>query len=257
MDRDYETKHTYMASLIVPVALLSGGVWIYNNLKSHERSSASVDDGMICVHSVDDNVTSSQCRSGQNETYKVRQLPDRYQAVNLLKSIHRNLQMLNQDALQILTRIQQAHTRQEVLTLCTQYEIIPQTQNLQSFPMKSFIRDLKSMTARFSSLQIQESIPTTKSEVGVTSYTDGKEVMSLCLRDPKTQTLHDLNTLMYTAVHELAHLGSTIGHTPDFKLFFQFLRRRAITLRLYRDIDFTQDPKSFCGTTIANNVAIW
>lgn len=243
------------STLLIPLVLSIGGVLAYNKIQA--RQSVELENGMVCLPANGSRHQKlSSCISGQNEIYKVREAEDQYQAVHLLQEIHRNLKRLVEDA-ETIQQVLLSHQmkRDKLQSFLVSNDILSPDRRGTSFNMKSFYRDLTSMIDRFTKLKVQESTPSL--QMGVTSYTDGKEIMSLCLRDPQSNQLHDLNTLMYTAIHELAHLGYTIGHTADFKLFFQFLRRRAIRLRLYQDIDFVEHPKSFCGTTIANNVALW
>ena len=53
-----------------------------------------------------------------------------------------------------------------------------------------------------------------------TSYSVNKgEEIVFCLRSKKDNKLHDINELMYVAIHEIAHVGCPeIGHTPLFAL---------------------------------------
>ena len=55
-----------------------------------------------------------------------------------------------------------------------------------------------------------------------TSYSINKgEELSFCLRSKSTGKLHDINLLMYVAVHELAHTACPeTGHTPLFNKIF-------------------------------------
>lgn len=80
------------------------------------------------------------------------------------------------------------------------------------------------------------------------AYTDNKEKITLCLTDPVTNKPYDSNTIMYVALHELAHVISRgIGHGKEFMDNFERLRTRASGLGFF-------DPsrpitKTYCGTT--------
>src|SRR4029079_14269048 len=51
---------------------------------------------------------------------------------------------------------------------------------------------------------------------GDSAYTENKEVITLCLVDPESKKQYDLNTVMYVAIHELAHVVSkNTGHGPE------------------------------------------
>jgi hypothetical protein len=57
-----------------------------------------------------------------------------------------------------------------------------------------------------------------------TSYTVNKgEEMVFCIRSKKDNKIHDINELMYVAIHEIAHIGCPeIGHTDLFKKMHLF-----------------------------------
>lgn len=66
------------------------------------------------------------------------------------------------------------------------------------------------------------------------SYTENKEEIYLCLRDPVTGGYYDINTLTYVALHELAHvISKTLHHTEEFKVNFRKLLKRAEALGIY------------------------
>lgn len=80
-----------------------------------------------------------------------------------------------------------------------------------------------------------------------TSFTLNKgSFVALCVKNNKE--IHDINTLMYVLLHELAHVGSkSNGHTREFTKFFKFLVGTAIKLELYKYIDYTMQPINYCG----------
>ena len=64
-----------------------------------------------------------------------------------------------------------------------------------------------------------------------TSYSVNKgEEIVFCLKSRKDPyNLHDINLMMYVAIHELAHIGChEIGHTDLFKKIFAFYLEVAI-----------------------------
>ena len=81
---------------------------------------------------------------------------------------------------------------------------------------------------------------------GTSAYTDNKSVITLCLADPATGVSYDINTLMYVALHELAHVISVgIGHGEEFLANFAKLRERAEQLGVY---DSSKPiAKTYCG----------
>lgn len=70
--------------------------------------------------------------------------------------------------------------------------------------------------------------------IGDSAYTENKEVITLCLTDPDTNTYYDINTIMYVALHELAHVvSSSQGHGDEFKKNFADLLKRGAELGIY------------------------
>ena len=89
-----------------------------------------------------------------------------------------------------------------------------------------------------------------------TSYSINKgEELSFCLRSKSTMKLHDINLLMYVAVHELAHTACPeTGHTPLFNRIFKFLLERAIEIKLYYYEDYANNPVEYCGMKLYTNI---
>jgi len=69
---------------------------------------------------------------------------------------------------------------------------------------------------------------------GSSAFTENKEVITLCLNEPGTGKEYDMNTLMYVALHELAHVISTsVGHGTEFKENFSKLLKKGADLGFY------------------------
>ena len=88
-----------------------------------------------------------------------------------------------------------------------------------------------------------------------TSYSVNKgEKMVFCLRHRSGMNkgkLQDINTLMFVALHEMAHLASkSFHHTVEFQKNFKFLMQEAIYCGIYQKI---QLPKKYCGMTITSS----
>lgn len=85
-----------------------------------------------------------------------------------------------------------------------------------------------------------------------TSYTVNKgEEIVFCLRDRKTENIHDLNTLMFVALHELAHIASVSeGHTAEFRRNFRHILKEAIKIGVYKYKKYSLSPETYCGTII-------
>jgi hypothetical protein len=90
-----------------------------------------------------------------------------------------------------------------------------------------------------------------------TSYSINKgEKIVFCLRSRDGKdTLVDLNTVMYVAIHELGHLMTEeIGHPTSFWTNFRILLKEAITLGLYKKVDYAAQPGKYCGIHIKSSV---
>jgi len=93
-----------------------------------------------------------------------------------------------------------------------------------------------------------------KSEFTSYSVNKGEELV-FCLRSKKDNKLHDINDLMYVAVHEIAHIGCPeIGHTPLFKKINKFLLERATVANLYKFENYKSTQKEYCGITLTSNI---
>ena len=89
-----------------------------------------------------------------------------------------------------------------------------------------------------------------------TSYSINKgEKMVFCLRSrDEKNNLEDLNTMMFVAIHELAHtMTKSIGHTPEFWDNFRTLLKNARKLGIYKRVNYNETPKSYCGIKITDD----
>lgn len=89
---------------------------------------------------------------------------------------------------------------------------------------------------------------------GFTSYTVGKSKLVLCIRQ-KDNSFVEKNTIMYVAIHELAHMMTPeTGHTPSFWSNFKILLEEAISIGLYKKVDFANKPQDYCGIQITSSI---
>lgn len=93
-------------------------------------------------------------------------------------------------------------------------------------------------------------------DTNVTSYSINKgEEIGFCLKSKKTQELHDINLLMYVAIHEMAHIASpSIGHDDTFKHIFRFLIDVSIDIGIYKYDDYNTSPVEYCGMILSSNI---
>lgn len=99
---------------------------------------------------------------------------------------------------------------------------------------------------------IYENQPTGKDG---TSYTlDKGSKLVLCLRDKKTKQLHDIDILVFVALHEVAHMGNeTWGHDDKFWQTFKFLLQEARLAGIHQPKDYALHPVVYCGLPIDYN----
>lgn len=90
----------------------------------------------------------------------------------------------------------------------------------------------------------------------LTSYSVNKgEELAFCLKSKKTGLLHDLNLLMYVALHEMAHIACPeTGHGELFKKIFKFLTDKAIDLNIYIKVDYNLQPIEYCGMVLSSSI---
>jgi hypothetical protein len=130
-----------------------------------------------------------------------------------------------------------------VVVLISGYVMAPSTYYNYEHPILTSIREnFKRMHPSYSKIPIR---------VGSTSTTENKSIITLCVENPKTKKIYDMNTLMYVAIHELAHVVSkTYGtnedsHNEEFRRNFNTLLKRAEALGLYNpNIPI---PHTYCG----------
>lgn len=83
---------------------------------------------------------------------------------------------------------------------------------------------------------------------GNSSFTENKEIITLCLKNPDTGKYYDMNTLMYVSIHELAHvLTKSQGHTDEFKSKFAIILKQAAKLGFYDPRK--PIPQTYCGVS--------
>jgi hypothetical protein len=90
-----------------------------------------------------------------------------------------------------------------------------------------------------------------------TSFSVNKgEELSFCVRDKgDPKKIHDLNLLVFVAMHEIAHVVSeSIGHGSEFLENFAWVLRQAIKCGIYIKEDFASNPKMYCGVKITNGI---
>ena len=109
------------------------------------------------------------------------------------------------------------------------------------------------LVAKFSAERIAETLPTSEH----TAYSENKgEKIAFCLHveNDEVSPLIDEHTLMFVAIHELAHVASEgIGHKTEFWDNFKFLLENAKQAGIHQPVDYKDKPRKYCGVQIKDN----
>jgi hypothetical protein len=105
----------------------------------------------------------------------------------------------------------------------------------------------------FNPQKIMETLPTSEH----TAYSENKgEKLAFCLnkKNEDNSSLIDENTLMFVAIHEIAHVATkSIGHKSEFWDNFRFLLVEAKEAGLHNPQDYKKSPQEYCGMKITDN----
>lgn len=119
----------------------------------------------------------------------------------------------------------------------------------EKYPERENVRRL---VRGFNPKRVYETLPTSE----YTAYSENKgEKLAFCLNTTKDgNQLIDENTLMFVAIHEVAHIMTkSIGHKPEFWNNFKFLLENAAEIGVYTPVDYKENPESYCGMEITDN----
>ena len=158
--------------------------------------------------------------------YLVRNLEDKQKAANILAEMKKRLYKL-------------------VIFSC---EKVDENDNDCTF-IKQYSETIK---RKFNNIIFRESTDNNK----FTSYSINKgEEIVFCLRSKEDDKLHNINELMYVAIHEIAHVGCPeIGHTPLFLKINKILLKQAIECNVYVFKDYGLFPENYCGIMLSSNI---
>lgn len=105
----------------------------------------------------------------------------------------------------------------------------------------------------FNPQKIMETLPTSEH----TAYSENKgEKLAFCLnkKNEDNSSLIDENTLMFVAIHEIAHVATkSIGHKSEFWDNFRFLLVEAKEAGIHNPQDYKKSPQEYCGMKITDN----
>jgi predicted metal-dependent hydrolase len=110
---------------------------------------------------------------------------------------------------------------------------------------------VRRLVKKYRPAKISESLPNTN----YTSYSVNKgEKIVFCIRSKKTHKLVDINTMMFVAIHELAHvMTKSVGHTEEFWNNMRYLLKKGIKIGVYKPVDYKSKPVPYCGTEITDS----
>jgi hypothetical protein len=92
-----------------------------------------------------------------------------------------------------------------------------------------------------------------KNDINSAAYSVNKNQVRLCVREKNT--FQDLNTGFFVLLHELAHIMSiTYGHLDEFYYNFEFLVDLATKLELYKYVDYSESPETYCNVDITSSI---
>jgi hypothetical protein len=155
-----------------------------------------------------------------SKTYRVRDLPDKQQAADLMAKVRMRL-------IRTIEHFQAT------------YPDKPQVRRL----MKNFVAEPSRMV---------EATP----DAEHTSYSVNKgEAMHLCLRQRRAgdESLVDENVMTFVTLHELGHcMTESIGHGPDFWNNFAWILKEAEAKGIYTHQNFAAQPVPYCGVSITD-----
>ncbi len=112
--------------------------------------------------------------------------------------------------------------------------------------------NVKRLVDNFNPTTVKEILPTSE----FTAYSENKgEKLAFCTTTTKTgNKLIDPNTLMFVALHELAHIATkSIGHTQEFWKNFKFILQNAVKIKVYNPVNYKKKNKNYCGMKITDN----
>lgn len=113
----------------------------------------------------------------------------------------------------------------------------------------------KGLMEKLENVEFMEN-PALVPDTSMTSYSVNKgEKIVFCLRDVTTGKMHDINLLMYVAIHELSHVASkSYGHTEEWQGIFADLLREGIRVGVYVDENYIMNPQNYCGMILDERI---
>jgi predicted metal-dependent hydrolase len=131
-------------------------------------------------------------------------------------------------------------------------KLINKILNDNSLKKHKFYNYMKKINLKLKTVKIRESSP--KSIYTSYSVNKGEELV-FCIRSKLTDDIHDLNDLLYVAIHEIAHIGCPeVGHTTLFKEINLFLLEKSVDYKIYNYKNYNNNPIEYCGIDIKSTI---
>ena len=110
------------------------------------------------------------------------------------------------------------------------------------------VEEINKLSNNFNSEIITENIP--GSRFVAYSVNKGDE-LSICIRNKNTEDFIEDNTVIFVAIHELAHIMTEeSGHPPEFWDNMKYLLENAEEIGIYNPINYSKNPVDYCGQKI-------
>lgn len=143
-----------------------------------------------------------------------------------------------------MTQVNHKEAYNTLLQIKTNYDKI-----LEIEPKPEFKKYINTIKKKINTIELKEN----NNKNDGTSYNINKgEEIYICLRDNENN-IHDMNKIMYVAIHELAHVGCPEkDHTPLFVNINKELLRMAILAGVYRYQNYNGE--QYCGISLTSNI---
>ena len=113
--------------------------------------------------------------------------------------------------------------------------------------------NVKRLVSGYNPQRVMETLPTSE----FTAFSENKgEKLAFCLNKKRegVSNMIDEHTLMFVAIHELAHVATkSIGHKTEFWDNFKFLLENAKEAGIHVPTDYKTTPAEYCGMNIKDN----
>lgn len=81
------------------------------------------------------------------------------------------------------------------------------------------------------------------------AYTNNKgQALYICLKNTKSNQFHDINLLMFVALHEISHISTNVRqHPKEFWEVFKFILHESVHCNIYKPVHYHVNPNQYCN----------